>query len=76
MGVKLTSVIHLKALIILYWNLDRPEAWQNFYYGPRPLKKAILHLKMATVRFIVNTAVLLSILSLEFVGIITSDGQN
>ena len=32
----MTSVAHLKALIDLYWNLDRSEAWQNFYYGPRP----------------------------------------
>ena len=39
MGVKLTSVAHLKGLIILYWNLVRPEGWQNFYYGPRPLEK-------------------------------------
>ena len=53
----MTSVAHLKALIILYWNLDRPEAWHNFYYGPALSKKAILHLKMATVRFDLNTAV-------------------
>ena len=39
LGVKLTSVAHLKALIILYWNLDRPVAWQNSYYGLRPLEK-------------------------------------
>ena len=39
LGVQLTAVAHLKALIALYWNLDRPEAWQNFYYGPRPLEK-------------------------------------
>ena len=38
-GFKLTSVAHLKALIILYWNLDGPEAWQNSYYGPCPLEK-------------------------------------
>ena len=39
LGVKLTSVAHLKALIIIYWNFDRLDAWQNFYYGPRPLEK-------------------------------------
>ena len=27
LGVKLTAVAHLKALIALYWILDRPEAW-------------------------------------------------
>ena len=35
----MTSVAHLKALIDLYWNIDRPEAWQNFYYGPHPHEK-------------------------------------
>ena len=39
LGVQLTAVAHLKALITLYWNLDRPEAWHNSYYGPRPLEK-------------------------------------
>ena len=39
LGVMSTSLTHLKALIILYWNLDRQEAWQNSYYGPRPLEK-------------------------------------
>ena len=39
LGVKTTSVAHLKALIILYRNLYRPVAWQNSYYGPRPLEK-------------------------------------
>ena len=29
----------MKALINLYWNLDRPEVWQNSYYGPCPLEK-------------------------------------
>ena len=29
LGIKLTFVAHLKALIILYWNLDRSVAWQN-----------------------------------------------
>ena len=38
LGSKLTSVAHLKALIILYWNIDGPEAWQNSYYGPCPLE--------------------------------------
>ena len=57
LGIQLTSVAPVKALITLYWNSDRPEAWQNSYYGSCPLEKAILHLKMATVRFIVNTAV-------------------
>ena len=57
MGVKLTSVAHLKALIILYWKLERPVAWQRSYYGPRPLQKAILLLKIANVRFDLNTAV-------------------
>ena len=51
LGVELTSVAHLKALIILYWKLDRPVAWQSSYYGPRPLEKVILLLKMANVRF-------------------------
>ena len=35
----MTSVAHLKALIIPDRNLDRPVAWQNSYYGPRPLEK-------------------------------------
>ena len=40
MGVKLTSVAHLKAQIILYWKLERPVAWQRSYHdGPRPLEK-------------------------------------
>ena len=39
LGVKLISVAHLKALIILYWNLDRPVVWQRSYYGPHPLEK-------------------------------------
>ena len=39
LGVKTTSVAHLKALIILYRNLYRPVAWQNSYYRPRPLEK-------------------------------------
>ena len=23
----------------LYWNLNRPVAWQNSYYGPQPFEK-------------------------------------
>ena len=37
--VQRNNVPHFKGLIILYWNLDRPQAWQNFYYWPRPLEK-------------------------------------
>ena len=47
----MTSVAHLKALIIPDRNLDRPVAWQNSYLGHALLKKAILLLKMANVPF-------------------------
>ena len=29
----------MKAIITLYWNLGRPETWQNSEYGPRSLEK-------------------------------------
>ena len=47
----MTSVAHLKALIILYRNLDRQVRGRNLTNCHALVKKAILLLKMANVRF-------------------------
>ena len=50
-GVQRHNVPHFKGLIVLYLDSRSSRAWQHFYFLPRPLEKAILLHKMATVRF-------------------------
>ena len=57
MGVQRHKVPHFKGLISANLNPRAQGHDSNFTFCHALLKKAILHLKMATVRFHLNTAV-------------------
>ena len=57
MGAQRHNVPHFKGLIMLYLDFEAQGRGSTFTFCHAHLKKAILHLKMATVRFDLNTAV-------------------
>ena len=56
-SVQRRCVPHLKGLIYVYLETPNWRAWHHFYYGSCPLKKAILHLKRANGRLILQGTV-------------------
>ena len=67
LGVRERNVPHFKGLISANLNPRAQGRDSNFTFYHTLLKKAILHLKMATVRFGLNTAVVASVHVSDFV---------